>query len=345
MRLSGWNPQPSTTRPVAAIVIILVGVFAGVVLYAGVNFARFHSFFSVPLDKQVLVDLDPTRIQALNANGNSLFGLKYAPSVLLQTLRPDAFALRPQFPFIGFPQTKPALVGDALFAERDWSSSLPASEPLLFFASCVGLFALIMPSRFRVSTAVSALRIPVLGAAVGGSLILAFGYIAERYLTDIFPFLAIAGVVGLQALAAVLVDRPCTQVEKAENNPQRTSASRVKRLVRLAVLMTVIFTSLWSVWVNAALALEYGLEISPSPQESQRASWLDLQIRLGGRIDVLRLGAGVALPEPGPRGQVLVVGDCQEIYRSSGSVWYQLKGTVGAGAPSNSSGFDQSICR
>jgi len=330
---SGWNPQGSTTRPLLALVVIVVGATAAVVLYAGVNFARFHSLFSVPLDKQVLVDFDPARIQALEANGNSLFGLKYAPSVLLQTLRPDAIATRSQFPFIGFPDQKPALIGDALFAERDWSSSVPSSEPLLFLAGCVGLVALIIPRRFGAGTAVTALRIPVVGAAAGGLLILAFGYIAQRYLTDLFPFLAILGVVGLQALAAFFLDSQVTQACRSQQDARPSRPSQLRGFLGLVVVATVVVTSFWSVWVNASLALQYGLEISPSAREANRVRWLDLQSRVGLKVDVAHSSTSDPLPEPGPRGQVLVVGDCDEMYRSSGSIWYLLQaGGLGGSA-------------
>ena len=322
-RISGWDPQRSTTRPVLSLMLILIGVTLAIVLYAGVNQARFDSWFGVPLDKQVLVDTDPARSAALEANGNSLFGLKYAPSVLLQTLRPDGLTVGSEFPFIGFPQQKPSLIGEALFAERDWSSSLPASEPLLFLAAILGVIALVVPKRFHADAQLLSLRIPVFGAAAGGSLFLAFGYISQRYLTDLFPFLALAGVIGLQAIAALL------QQPQAGSEPQRSSIMR--RLIPGVVVCALVLGSVWTVWVNASLALQYGLEIAPSAREAQRSRWLDLQQKLGGGVAVLRLPSGAPLPAPGPRGQVVIFGNCDALYRSSGSIWYLLEAGEAAG--------------
>jgi hypothetical protein len=316
-RISGWDSKRSTTRPVWAISVILIGALAAVVLYAAVNFARFDSWFGVPLDKQVLVDFDPIRLTALEANGNTLFGLKYAPSVLLQALRPDALSFGSEFPFVGFPNQKPALIGSAMFAERDWSSSLPSSQPLLFFAGCLGVLVLLIPKKLGVQPDVKVLRIPVIGAAAGGALFIAFGYISERYLTDLFPFLALVGLVGLQALAALVLDQG--------KPPQENSVSLARKLAGPALVIALVVGSLFSVWVNASLALQYGLVIAPSANEAQRSRWLDVQDRLGGRPELLRVSESSQLPEPGPKGQVLIVGECEEMYRSSGATWYLLE--------------------
>ncbi len=323
-RISGWDSKRSTTRPVWAISVILIGTLAAVVLYAAVNFARFDSWFGVPLDKQVLVDFDPVRLTALEANGNTLFGLKYAPSVLLQALRPDALSFGYEFPFVGFPDQKPALIGSVIFAERDWSSSLPSSQPLLFFAGCLGVVVLLIPKKLGVRSGVKVLRIPVTGAAAGGALFISFGYIAERYLTDLFPFLALVGLVGLQALAALVLD---------EGKPaQKNSVFLARKLAGPALVVALVVGSLFSVWVNASLALQYGLIIAPSANEAQRSRWLALQDRLGRRPELLRVSESSQLPEPGAKGQILIVGECEEMYRSSGATWYLLEDAGDSGA-------------
>ena len=97
-------------------------------------------------------------------------------------------------------------------------------------------------------------------------------------------------------------------------------------------MFALVVGSLFSVWVNASLALQYGLVIAPSANESQRSRWLGLQDRLGGRPEVLRLSESSQLPEPGPKGQVLIVGECEEMYRSSGATWYLLEDAGDSGA-------------
>ncbi len=215
-RISGWSPARSTTAPALSLAVVVVGVLLSMVLYAAVNQARFGSAFSVPLDRQALVANDVARQEALAANDNSLFGLQYAPSVLAQVVRPDAIGLRSAFPYLGFPSTRPAVLGDAVFAELDWSASLPASQPMLLLAGLFGIVVLVVPRRglgravrradetgdpTDPTERIAAMRIPVLGAAIGGSVVVVFGYIAQRYLTDLFPVAVLTGLVGLTALA------------------------------------------------------------------------------------------------------------------------------------------------
>lgn len=328
-RLAGWSPERSTAHPLRSFTLIVVGVLAAVVVYAGINQARFGSMFGVPLDKQVLVATDQARRDALEANDNSLFGVQYVPSVLVQILRPDALAVRGQFPFLGFPEHRPAVIGDAVFAELDWSSSVPASEPLLFVGALFGAVVLVAPRRALRGVreverhddlpVIAAMRIPVIGAAVGAAVIVVFGYIAQRYLSDLYPLLVLGALVGLHTVSARLAARD-------------TGASRWPVVL---VVGAVVVTSAWTAWVNTALALQYDREISPGLTEARRVAWLQTQLRWGGEVDVLRVpadeAAGTPLPSPSQVGQVAVVGDCEAVYRSNGSVWYLLESSGAAG--------------
>jgi hypothetical protein len=333
-RVSGWTPARSTTAPAASLVVVVVGVLLSVVLYAGVNQARFGSAFSVPLDRQALVANDVARQEALAANDNSLFGLQYVPSVLLQVVRPDAIGVRNAFPYLGFPEQRPAVVGDAVFAELDWSASVPASQPMLFLAGLIGLVVLIAPRRFVRGTpdagdGVAVARIPVVGAAVGGSVIVVFGYIAQRYVTDLFPVAALAGLVGLTALGTRLAPRPASTDGGAADRPtdDRPTGDRPtdRRWALVAGVAVLVVTSLWTVWANAGMALQYGNEVAPGRSEADRAAWLELQERLGGSFDVVAVDPDDELPPAGPVGQLAVVGDCDGLYRSNGTVWYLIE--------------------
>ena len=84
--------------------------------------------------------------------------------------------------------------------------------------------------------------------------------------------------------------------------------------------------------MNASLALQYGLIIAPSANEAQRSRWLALQDRLGRRPELLRVSESSQLPEPGAKGQILIVGECEEMYRSSGATWYLLEDAGDSGA-------------
>jgi len=300
-----WRPDVRS-RSVGRLAAVVGGASAAVVVHVAVNVARFGSLLGVPLERQVLVDSDPVRLDALAANDGTLFGLHYTPSVLLQILRPDALGVRAHVPFVGFPEQRPTVVGDALFAELDWSASVPSSHPLLFVAAVIGAAVLIAAGR-----AARTWRIPVLGAAVGVAPIVVFGYIAQRYLVDLVPLLVLAGALGLQAIAAWSSSR----------------SAQVRRVLASLVLLAGVFGS----WVNSSLALQYQREIAPQRSESERAEWLAVQQRYGGSFDVIRIEPGEQAPAAGPVGQLLVVGDCDALLRSSGSGWYLIENGEDAG--------------
>ena len=165
--------------------------------YAAINQAKFGSPYELPIEKQVLVSFDPARQAALEANDGSLFGLQFAPSVPWQAVRPDGVggAARSS-PSSGSRPTARPRWGDVVFAERDWSSSVPASEPLLVVLGLIGVVALLVPDRMAAGAAVRVLRLPVVGAAAGGVGVLVLGYMANRYLSDLIPLLVLTTTLG-----------------------------------------------------------------------------------------------------------------------------------------------------
>lgn len=299
---------------VGGLVVLAAGVLLPVAMYAGINQAKFGSLFSLPLDKQVLVEFDPARQESLAANGNSLFGVRYAPSVMLQTLRPDAFGFHRSFPFVGFASERPAVVGNVVFAERDWASSVPSSEPLLFVFAVVGLVSLVRPRRWG-CTGAAPLRIPMLGAGVGGLAFCVLGYIANRYLSDLFPLLALAAITGAHVTFA--------RVEHSN-----------REWARPLLKVTIVVLAAWGAWMNSALALQYQREIAPGVTPGARAGWVELQARLGPGPAYERVRSGEPLPAETPLGALVVVGDCDALYRSNGAIWQPVESTPAAG------GFD-----
>ena len=345
-RISGWSPLRSTTAPGASLAIVVVGVLLSMVLYTGVNQARFGSPFSVPLDRQALVATDVARQEALAANGNSLFGLQYAPSVLVQVLRPDGIGLSGAFPYLEFPSTRPAVLGDAVFAELDWSGSVPASQPMLLLAGLFGLVVLVAPRRALRRAAergattddaaerIAAMRIPVVGAAVGGAVIVVFGYIAQRYLTDLFPVAALLGLVGLTALGALAAPAASLARGDAEAGAEADAGAAAgagadarapRRPAVIAGVAVLVVTSLWTVAAHVGMALQYGFEVSPGVTEIDRAAWLRLQERLGGSFEIVEVASSDELPPAERVGRLAIVGDCDALYRSNGTIWYLIE--------------------
>jgi len=187
-------------------------------LYITINEIKFATPFSIPLSRQVLTFENAHRRAALAANGGSLFGLKFLPTNLLQFIRPDALTVTRVFPWIFFPG-KALVLGNVLYSTRDWTSSIPASMPVLFLLALLGLLVVYRPGSHRLRTVssstdsatgqsepvmatgtaspgITVLRLPLLGSAAGTGGILIIGFIAERYLADAMPFLVLAALAG-----------------------------------------------------------------------------------------------------------------------------------------------------
>lgn len=312
-RMDRWfgGSDPSWRTASAMLAVLIVGVGA----YVLVNFARFGSLFGVPLDRQVLVATDIDRQAALAANGNSLFGLRFIPSVLWQSIRPDAFAFRSGFPWIGFPGSRPAVIGSAVFAERDWSSSLTVLEPALVVLAIVGVVAVVR-ARPRIDGKpgpAAVVRIPMAGAAAGAAVYVAFAYVANRYLSDMWPFLVISAAVGLHRIALAVPDR----------NSDR---------MRIVLPVFLGFAAVWGLWVNSATALQYRFEVAPGLSAERRTAWLERQTGGTAPPDVVRVRRGEPLPTATRVGTVAVIGRCDAVYRSNGRTWFRLhSGSAGGG--------------
>ena len=299
-------PEARTRQAWARVAGLFLGALLPLVAYAAINQAKFGSLYELPIDKQVLVSFDPARQAALEANDGSLFGLQFAPSVAWQAVRPDGVAARRVFPFVGFPADRPTALGDVVFAERDWSSSVPASEPLLVVLGLIGVVALVVPDRMAPGAAVRVLRLPVVGAAAGGVGVLVLGYMANRYLSDLIPLLVLTATLGAAVVGGWAVGR--------------------SRQARVAVLGGLAVLALWGAWVNTSLGLQYQREIAPGAPGDSRVSWLEWQARLGPDPRFTRLRPEDPLPPSDRVGRVVVIGECDGVYRSTGGDWQPLEG-------------------
>lgn len=280
-------------------VSVLAAAALPVLAYSAVNFAKFQSPVSLPLDKQVFSGIDPKRQAALRANDGSLFSLGYVPTTLLQYSRPDAVSLPDIFPWVSFPE--PArVVGGAVFDTIDVAASVPVTMPALLALSGVGLVSVARRREFGVAVC-------AVGAAVGSATALTIGFIAHRYLGDAVPLLVVLGAAGLTAL---------TRVGSAA--------------WRHAALGAVVWLAIVSLWVNLALALQYQRAFAPNIDPALRASLLRWQHELpGGPVHLT--GRGGELPAKAARGQLFVIGDCEGLYWSDGAAWHAVERTAHTG--------------
>jgi hypothetical protein len=276
---------------------------APIAVYAAINWIKFRTLFSIPFWGQGFTILDAKRQAFLAANDGTLFGLKFAPTTFVQYVRPDALSFTRTYPFVDFP-AKATPIGGVEFDLIDYSSSVPSAMPALTVLAIVGAFVMFRRSDRAPGTGLSALRGPTLGALAGALTILPFGYIANRYLVDALPVLAIAGLVGLQVVLA----------------RTRGAAGARRRLpwVGLGLL------ALAGLWINLSHGLLFQRLYSPNVKDDLVAGFLDTRYDIGQRagldppIPIMEVGEYDDLPLDVPRGQVAVVGDCKAMYLSDG---------------------------
>lgn len=305
-----------TARPAAAwteLGALTVAIVLPVALYAAVNFARFGTPFSVPWTDQLLVTVNPHARQVLAENGGTYFGLKFAPTTLVQYLRPDALAPNALFPWLTFPHFRTPVIGDVRFYTLDPASSIPASMPAATLLAVLGVVALVRP-RTLLGAPARALRIALVGAVVGCVPVLAIAYVAQRYLADFLPALALAALVGLQILL------------------RRLRAPTTRPLAVAALAVTAVLAG-FGIWANLSLTITYQRLLNPS-EPAVRASMIAFQYEVDAHVPghphqlvrVRQLPHDVAAA-----GTTAIVGRCRSVYWSDGRQWMPVEGTPAGG--------------
>lgn len=286
-----------------------------IVAYSYTNWSRFGSLFTVPWHRQLLYRLDPTTRGPLAASGGGYFSLKYLPTTLLQYFRPDALRLNALFPWVTFPRSTPTIIGNVVISHGA-SSSLPASMPALAFLASVGILAA-GSYRFAGSHDASVLRVPIIGAAAGVVVVLAAAVLAQRYLGDWIPLLAMAGLAGIHTLIR----------RREAREPGRSRAFSTALLALISVLAAA------SLWFNGSLALLYQRLYNPWP-DTLRAGMLGFEYDIGRMTGsgAAQLKQVDALPlQPAPAGTTAIVGKCAALYWSDGTTWFFVEGSPTGG--------------
>ena len=301
---AGSALRPRDRAGLTRVATLGVAALLPISLYCYVNYAKFGTLFSIPVDKQFQVTVDPNRRAVLRANDGKLFRLAFVPTTLLQYTRPDALDFQRLLPWISFPTSRAKVVGDVRFDLLDRASSVPSSMPAVALLAAVGALAVVRPRHGR---RLAAFRGPMLGAATGGFLMLTIAYVAHRYLGDVFPLLALGAVVGLPVVVAW-----------AGNRSRRT-----RRLGAAALGLLVIA----SVCTNVALGL--WAQRAFSGNDRLVGPFVRLQHNVdrrwfGGSRDGITRGE---LGSPAGEGTIRIVGDCDGAYWSSGERWYAVERT------------------
>jgi hypothetical protein len=293
---------------------LAIAIAIPIVLYMYVNYAKFGHPWNLPITRQYGTFTDPIAQSVYDHNAGQLFSFKFAPTNLLAILRPDALGLDRLFPWVTFP-SRATLVGGIQFAARYPSSSIPASMPFLFVLSVLGGWVVFRPRRNDKPGAAS-LRVLVLGAAAGGIGEIVLPFINHRYISDFLPLLVLLAIAGLHALLRYM------------------DAGVTRRALAATVGVVFAILAATSLWVNFALAILYQRQYSPFPTASERAAFVRFQYDLADSLaggTSTNVQAGARLPDPLPEGTVFVLGDCDAVYWSDGSVWYPVERTEAAG--------------
>ncbi|QGG95359.1 hypothetical protein [Actinomarinicola tropica] len=293
-RADGRDVWPPITRAAG---LAGVGV-AALGTYAAVSYVKFRTLFSVPFETQLHTIIDPTRQEFLAENGG-FFSLRFIPTTLLQYFRPDAFRPTSLLPWIDFAPAPGPILLDARFDVFDRTSSVPSALPAFVL---LGVLALVALGRGRIEwSALRAFRVPLVAAAGSGLAVLAFGYIANRYVADFMPLVIVAAAIGVQALLAWRPSRPWIH---------RTAVS------------VVVLAGVFGAWLNVShgvLAQRlYGL----TTDEERTAAFIATQSRveslLGGEELPSRVQRGEQLPTGSP-GDLFVLGSCDALYLHDGN--------------------------
>lgn len=308
-----WAAWLRPGRPAArrAVVLTAVACAVPVLLYASLNVAKFGTPLSVPWEKQVFTEVSSARRDFLAENNDTFFGPQFVPTTLVEYLRPDAFRLDDRFPYLGFDASqigREVGLGGVRFDKIDATGSVPVSFPLLCVLGLVGIAAVVMLRRAR--PRLRLLTAPLLGAAASAGTILVFGFIAQRYLGDVLPFLALASIVGFVALGAVL--------------------PRCSTRVRRGTVAVLVALGLVATWVTFAQSYWYQRVFASPGTEAATGGFVrarnDLPT-LPGLHSLTPVTRGSHLPARGDAGQLFVVGDCDGVYVSDGATVDELSHT------------------
>lgn len=179
-------------NPLAHALIAAVAVTFTLTTYFCVNYAKFRTFGSMPLQYYYLYVQTPSRMQAT--------GAKQIHPENLPTSLATYFGLRglqfeQQFPWVGLARNA-TVIGSPSIDVVEPFSTFPVSMPALTLLALAGGVLLVRGS----SEAIRRARLPAITLLAGGGVVLMTVGITERYLHDLYPALIVCAAVGVYAL-------------------------------------------------------------------------------------------------------------------------------------------------
>ena len=260
-----------------------------------VNWLKLGTLLSgLPLSDQVWTHVNAHRRAFLAATGGKGYSLHFVPTMVWGYLQPFGLRVQPTFPFLSLPVNPPHVFGGYIIDIVYPTASVPATMPLLFLLSCLGLVVCFRPRAGRGS---ALMRIPLIAAAGATAVDFVLGYVAPRFLGDFLPFLVLGAAIGMVDLWRRWEHR-------------RKGGKR-------AVLATVVALGVFS------MAANFGLALAPTSSWSQvQASNYLRTVKafsdITGHPLATQVKHGTVLPYWAPANEVFVAGDCAGLYLASG---------------------------
>ena len=260
-----------------------------------VNWLKFGTLLKgLPLADQVWTQVNPHRRAFMAATGGKGYSLHFLPTTLWGYLQPFGLRVQPTFPFLSLPIQAPHVFGGYVVDTLSPTASVPASMPLLFVLSCLGLVVCFRP---RAGRGAALMRIPLIAAAGATAVDFVLGYVAPRFLGDFLPFLVLGAAIGMVDLW-----------RRWEHRRRGGERAALAALVALGVF---------------SMAANIGLALTPTSSWSQaQASDYLRTVKavsdITGHPLARQVEHGSVLPYWAPANEVFVAGDCAGLYLASG---------------------------
>jgi hypothetical protein len=182
----------TVTKPLPHALIGAAAVCITLSTYFGVNYAKFRTFSSMPLQYYNLYVQAPGRMQV---TGAKQIHPENIPTSVATYFGVRGFRLDREFPWV-FLSRQATLVGSPAIDVVEPFSTFPVSMPALTLLAVIGCWSLIRGSSETIRRA----RLPAATLLIGGGIILMTVGITERYLHDLYPAMIICAAVGVWRL-------------------------------------------------------------------------------------------------------------------------------------------------
>jgi hypothetical protein len=197
-RWTGWlnrwasqarRPPFGHAASAAATVALVVAV------YVGVNYAKFRTYFDgTPLYMYHQALIDPHRLEGTNGKVLRAGNIRTGAHAYLA---PSNIMITRTFPWITLNIPRYTKVyPEARYSVIEPNAAVTVTSPALVLLAVLGLRAF----RSPLGESGAGATIPLVGALAGGTLMFAADGLTERYVHDLFPFLVLAGAMGVNAV-------------------------------------------------------------------------------------------------------------------------------------------------